>query len=269
MKNFAIILSAGNSTRFRNGNSIPKQYANLSNDNENNCLSKTKDNHCDTVLALSLRQFFIHEKIDGIFVVIQKKDEKISKLIIDSVVSTFEKSDDQNNKFIKTVYGGEQRYISVINAIKRVNEFLEKNNFHDANILVHDAARPFIDDNIISRVLYALNEHEIVDLALYNTDTLRLHSDACETLDRNKIYAVQTPQGFRFSKIKECCNNFNYEDAFPHDINDEVGICLKYFEGKGDLKFKTVEGNKINFKITHNSDLEYAKFLFNLKYKKG
>ena len=91
------------------------------------------------------------------------------------------------------ITGGNERQDSVKNAL----EFLESKGFDDDDIvLIHDGARPFITEEIIEGVRKAACEHEAAIAAVPVKDTIRDAENG--TLDRSRLYAVQTPQGFRF-----------------------------------------------------------------------
>src|SRR5690606_20819632 len=71
------------------------------------------------------------------------------------------------------------------------------------HVLVHDAARPLASHALIDRVLDELESYDAVIPALPVIDTLKRASDniVSETVSREALYAVQTPQGFQFEKL--------------------------------------------------------------------
>jgi 2-C-methyl-D-erythritol 4-phosphate cytidylyltransferase len=114
-------------------------------------------------------------------------------------------------------------------------------------ILIHDLARPFLSQEVIVRVLDALDSYEAVDLALPIVDTIKSHDGT--VLDRNNLYATQTPQGFIFPVILE-----KHRRAFHQGNNcysDDIGLYL----GEGGNNWTTVLGCPKNKKITYKDDL--------------
>ena len=74
----------------------------------------------------------------------------------------------------------------------------------DARVLIHDAARPFLDAATIGRVLAALEQHEAALPVLPVADSLRRGADDLlgESIDRDGLWRAQTPQGFRLETIR-------------------------------------------------------------------
>ena len=74
----------------------------------------------------------------------------------------------------------------------------------DARVLIHDAARPFLDAATINRVLAALEQHEAALPVLPVADSLRRGVDEVlgESVDREGLWRAQTPQGFRLETIR-------------------------------------------------------------------
>ena len=74
----------------------------------------------------------------------------------------------------------------------------------DARVLIHDAARPFLDAATIGRVLAALEQHEAALPVLPVADSLRRGVDGSlgESVDRDGLWRAQTPQGFRLETIR-------------------------------------------------------------------
>ena len=112
--------------------------------------------------------------------------------------------------------GGKERWESSVNAIRQVRgERLEargeENNCqlpiancpNTINLLLHDAARPFVSQEIISNVCQALEEHEAVVVAIPSTDTVYEMKDGkvARIPNRATIMRAQTPQAFRLPLI--------------------------------------------------------------------
>ena len=119
-------------------------------------------------------------------------------------------------------------------------------------VLIHDAARPFVDHATIDRVIAALETQQAVLPAVAVADTLKRGigtPPAVEaTVDREGLWRAQTPQGFRFPEILAAHRN-----AAGLELTDDTAIA----EHAG-MTVALVTGNEDNFKITTREDLERA-----------
>ena len=115
---------------------------------------------------------------------------------------------------------------------------------------VHDAARPFVTEEVIRRTAEAVREHGAAAPALPVTDTVKITDDngfALQTPDRSRLYAVATPQMFRADLYREFI--FSADDSFDD---------CQLFERNG-YPVKLVENDRTNFKITTPEDIERAR----------
>lgn len=220
-KTVALIVAAGRGHRF--GGELPKQY------------SKFADK---TVLRHTLEAFIRHTDIDSIQVVIHPDDMNLYSEACYGL------------KLHKPVFGGATRQQSVVNGLEALNE---DNPDH---VLIHDAARPFIDADLITRIIASLKEgsHGILP-ALSVVDTLKQVSDGVvqKTVSRENLWRAQTPQGFQYQQIlsahKRCEQNIEGQN-----LTDDVSVA----EYAG-LKVRIIEGSEKNMKITTQDDLTQAK----------
>ncbi len=219
MKYSAIILLGGSSTRF--SNDINKVYL-LINDKP--------------VFLYSVDVFLNDNDCDEIIIVYNEKDKDIiNKYNFD--------------KKIKLVAGGSERYLSVLNGLNVV-----KNKY----VLVHDGARPYINLDLINRVKDGLLKSKSVSLGVKVSDTIKKKTlDAIETIDRDDLYYMQTPQGSETSALKNVLIKIKKEDKITDD--------LMAFEKYSDITPLIVEGDKKNIKITTIDDFEYMKYLLENK----
>jgi len=142
--------------------------------------------------------------------------------------------------------GGERRQDSVYNALKKVNKDC-------CIILVHDSVRPFITREMIRRTIEATRVHKAVVTAVPVTDTIKEGDGRGfveRTLDRDRLWSIQTPQGFESNLIKEaysraCERNFSGTD--DASLVEEMGHSVK-----------VIEGSHENIKITTPEDLIIA-----------
>ena len=111
-------------------------------------------------------------------------------------------------------------------------------------VLIHDAARCFIDEGTINRVCEALNSCDAVVPCVQPKSTIRT---AEKTLNRSELYEVQTPQGFKTSVLREA-HALAIKDGFTG--TDDAGVA----EHAG-VKLAIVEGDYANIKITTEEDM--------------
>jgi 2-C-methyl-D-erythritol 4-phosphate cytidylyltransferase len=138
------------------------------------------------------------------------------------------------------VTGGETRSESVRSALGDVPEDV-------AAVVVHDAARPLLPEEVIERVLAPLGEGwDGVVPALPVSDTIkRVEGErVVETLPRDQLAAVQTPQAFVASALRE---------ALAGDVG-EASDCASLVEARGG-RIKVVEGDRRLLKVTDADDL--------------
>ena len=116
--------------------------------------------------------------------------------------------------------GGKERWESSVNAIRLLGDKAMRQSGDEVNLLLHDAARPFVSQEIISNVCQALEEHEAVVVAIPSTDTVYEMKDGkvARIPQRSTIMRAQTPQAFRLELIAEA-----YAKAFPHLFTTQLG----------------------------------------------
>ena len=158
-------------------------------------------------------------------------------------------------KVKKIVPGGAQRQDSVRAGLKNVDP---KNRF----VAVHDAARPLITPEKITRVFEVCRAHNAAALAEPITDTLkRVDVDLVvrESVDRDQLYAMQTPQIFARELLLEA---YNAVVAKNMSVTDEVSAVEQL--GR---KVVLVPNQDFNFKITYPRDFPLAEFVLNQRAK--
>lgn len=155
-------------------------------------------------------------------------------------------------KVKQIIPGGKERWESSVNAIKAYRKLLSNELWGKANILLHDAARPFVSGEIISNVCNALVEHEAVVVAVPSTDTVYEMKDGCVARipNRSAIMRAQTPQAFRLGLIAEA-----YENALNSgnmQVTDDCGVVFNYMVNQ---PIYIVAGEEQNKKITFKEDI--------------
>ncbi len=143
------------------------------------------------------------------------------------------------------VVGGARRQDSVLKGLQRVDPASDV-------VLIHDAARPFVTPDLVRRVIRGALKHGGAVPGVAVRDTLkRLDAKGLvrATLDRNGLWAVQTPQGFRKGVLEAAY-------AAGHGRRDATDDAQVVERAGG--KVAVVEGNPENFKITSKIDLILA-----------
>lgn len=222
MKNIAVVLAGGSGKRM--GEEIPKQFMAV--------MGKP-------IIQYSLEAFQNHPLIDEIVVVLPA--EFVGKLNQFIDLSLFPKLQAQ-------LCGGSERYLSTLAALRYYS------TENDANILFHDAARPLVSQEIISNVLYTLNQFEAVCVAVPSTDTVietTEHGFIHHYPKRAQLVNAQTPQAFNIKIIKQAFNYAMQEVGFF--TTDDCSIVHKYLPN---IPIKIVPGSPKNLKITNPIDLE-------------
>lgn len=225
--NVAAILSGGTGTRAKAG--MPKQFVNLGG---------------KMVIERTIEAFNAHPQIDEIIVVSHPDYTGMLK----EIQLAYE-------KWHLTVEGGSERYLSSWAAIRACENF-------KGNLLIHDAARPNVSSELISRVIMTLADFPAAVPVLPLTDTL-LEADGdcvkCVPLRQN-FRNAQTPQGFHLDVIRHA-----FQLAM-NDVNccftDDCSVVLHYLPA---IKVKMVHGDFSNQKLTYHSDIEYFIKLFEKK----
>lgn len=155
------------------------------------------------------------------------------------------------SKVVSLLPGGAHRQDSVGTAIA----LLEKTGDPDDIVLVHDGVRPLVSPELISRIVAGVRRFGAVAAALPVTDSLKEVSEEGTiraSLSREKIWAMQTPQGFRLS-ILAAAYRKGAEDRFL--ATDEAMLVERLGQ-----TIHCIEGAPENIKITSPSDLALAEF---------
>jgi len=153
---------------------------------------------------------------------------------------------------IKFVNAGKERQISSKNGIYSLNKYCPE------KVLIHDSARPLVSNKLIKRLLKSLDKHQSCAPFITNNDFIKYKSKNNKT-KHDKIMNIQTPQAFRFENIlkahrfsKNCTEN---DDT---SLLEKIGI-----------KTNFIKGEKFNFKITFQDDLDLFKRLKQKEYRSG
>jgi len=195
--------------------------------------------HRKPLLTYSLEVFEKCSLVDSVIVVAPK-----------DCLNRFEKTikDFQSKKKIYCVKGGKRRCDSVANGLKALD--------HDTQyVVVHDGARPFVTAEMLKRCILAAQKYQAAIVAVPIKPTVK-RVDARllrvkETLKRDELWEVQTPQAFERKVLVKAYARLNVQT--PTDD-------AKLVEALG-IRPKVVFGSYQNIKITTSEDLAFAKFL--------
>jgi 2-C-methyl-D-erythritol 4-phosphate cytidylyltransferase len=142
------------------------------------------------------------------------------------------------------VSGGDSRFQTVKNALSLVPP--------NALVAVHDAVRPLISTTIIEDTYKQAAEQGAVVVAVKSRDSVRQSTNGqTQSLLRDEIYLVQTPQTFKAGLLKEA-----YDRPFESSFTDDASVAEKAGHA-----IHIVEGSYLNFKITFPEDIAIAELL--------
>ena len=251
--NIAVILAGGTGSRMYNETVrsagsrsvlLPKQFMQLQG---------------RAVIEYPIDTFDRHEAIDEVAVVVHPDWRGEMEAIV---------ARNSWKKLTRLIDGGSERYMSTLNAVMAYIDCPD-----DTNLLLHDAARPFVSQEIIANVCQALEKHEAVVVAIPSTDTVYEMKDGkvARIPNRATIMRAQTPQAFRLPLIAEA-----YAKALPHLFNTQLGgkegglsspllggvgggfptdDCGIVHEHMPEVPIYIVEGEEQNKKITFKEDI--------------
>lgn len=216
----ALVVGAGQGTRI--GGDLPKQYLSVAG---------------ETVLRRTLRAFTDHPRVDAVRPVIAPDH----RTLFDQAAAGL--------AILDPVGGGATRQDSVRLGLESLVDLAPE------FVLIHDAARPFVDRAVIDRVLDALADRPGAIPALPVTDTLKRGAAGgaiAATVDRAGLFRAQTPQGFHFAAILDA-----HRRAVGAAMTDDAQVA----ENAG-LAVALVAGGEDNVKLTTPEDLIRAERIF-------
>lgn len=225
--NIAMIIAGGSGQRMNQD--IPKQFINVNN---------------RPVIVYTLEAFQRHPNIDAIVVVCLEGWQEILRAYSKQFNIT---------KLKWIITGGQNGQESIKNGIDNLRE----NCSEEDMILIHDAIRPMVSQEIISDCiskckLYgsAVTVIPCVEAVLYSEN----HIDAEQSIDRSTLMRTQTPQAFYLSKLL-----WAHREAKKHGITNSIATCTLMIELGETINFST--GSEKNIKLTTTDDIEIFKAL--------
>jgi len=216
----AVIVAAGRGERA--GADIPKQYRQIAG---------------EPMIRSTLRTFLSHPRIDLVQPVINPSDAK-----------TYERAVTGLKGLLPATAGGATRQASVRAGLEALATRAP------ALVLIHDAARPFVSATLIDRAINAGRAASAAVPGVALADTVKAIDDRAvviQTLDRERLRVVQTPQAFSFPLILQAHRRAAaaQQQSFTDDaaLAEWAGQCVSIFEG-----------DAANLKVTTGDDFARA-----------
>jgi 2-C-methyl-D-erythritol 4-phosphate cytidylyltransferase len=221
----AVVLGGGVGNRF--GAAMPKQLLTLG--------GKTLVEHCVTAFAAA-------PGVDEVLLVMPPGyTDEAAKLVGDQVSAV--------------ITGGVTRSDSVRNALAHLTA---REEAATTGVLLHDAARPLVTQQIIADCVAALSKHDAAGTAVPTSDTIVVAEDGVmsHVPPRETLLRCQTPQCFRLEVIAKAHELAAKDPAFVP--TDDCGVVLRYLP---DIPIHIVKGSERNLKVTYPGDLAIAEAL--------
>lgn len=212
LKTIALLVAAGQSERM--GGGLPKPYIQVGE---------------ESILKRTIKAFLNHPDIDGVRVVIRREHHPLYRKATEGL------------SIIPCVIGGNSRQESVRLGLESLA------HHQPERVLVHDIARPFVSKELISRITERLDSSKAVIPVIYIYDTIKriINGKVSETIARDGVARVQTPQGFDYAALVAA-----HKQAAGKNLTDDAAVCEL-----ADIPISAVEGEIENFKITTPGDL--------------
>lgn len=216
--NIALVLSGGNGSRV--GAEIPKQYIEVNG---------------KMIISYSLKVLEACRSIDAIWIVAEEMWQDRIKEGGCTKLKGFSKP-------------GLTRQLSIINGLKDICSWANESDI----VVIHDAARPFVTEKLLERVILAAGQHQGAMPVLKMKDTVYYSKDGrnvSSLLDRSCIYAGQAPEAFLLGSYYDANMKLSEGEILKINGSTEPAIMAG-------LDIVMVEGEEENFKLTTREDLE-------------
>ncbi|MBR4831799.1 MAG: 2-C-methyl-D-erythritol 4-phosphate cytidylyltransferase [Butyrivibrio sp.] len=234
--NIAIILAGGVGSRV--GGDVPKQFVDLAG---------------EMMIMHSMEPFGNLPIVHNIIIVADDKWR-------DDIENALDDHPAISEKVLWYADPGDNRQLSIFNALATIEEMGLSDMTE--NVIIHDAARPFVTEEVITACFDALYDHDGAMPVLPMNDTVYYSAGGArveELLDRNNIFAGQSPEAFDYHK---------YYEANKKLIPDKILVIHGSSEPAvmAGMNVAMVPGDVRNFKVTSAADMERAEEIFREKY---
>lgn len=224
--NIALILSGGTGTRL--GAGIPKQYLEI----------------CGRpIISYCIEQLSAHDRIDALQIV---ADKMWCSFIMESMEQSVGMA--VQRKFKGFSESGDNRQLSILNGLRDIMKYAGAMDY----VLIHDAARPLLPEQLVTGCLDAVAGHDGVVPFLPMKDTLYTSIDGkhvSSLLKRDEIFAGQAPEAFMLGKYYEANMRLMPDEILKINGSTEPAVMAG-------LDVVMIPGDENNFKITTKADLE-------------
>lgn len=195
------------------------------------------------IIAHTIDVFYKNENVDEIIVCIKKEEEELFK---DKIINKY------SFKNIKIAYGGKERQDSIYNGLKCLDDKCDI-------VLIHDGARPFVDDRIINESIKVAREKKAVVVGTPVKDTIKVVCDGIinDTPNRVNLWSAQTPQVFEYKLITRA-----YEEAYENNYYGTDDSMLVENIGQ---EVAMIMGSYDNIKITSPEDISIGEQILSLR----
>ncbi len=189
--------------------------------------------HGRPLLFYATRVFQSHDKVDTITLVVPSRKKSATRKIV---------KDYGLSKVRSIVSGGKRRQDSVVNGLRALRRT-------SGTVIIHDAVRPLITRAMITKGLAMCRKYKAVILAVKVADTVKkvARRRVQDTVPREDLFLVQTPQFYDLQTIKRAVKNAD----FHLDYTDEAQI----LESLGKPVY-VCQGDRHNIKVTDRRDLQ-------------
>ena len=232
-KNAAILLSGGVGSRI--GGDVPKQYLRIG---------------PYRIITYTLQKLL---KIPSICTIVIVADAAWQKEILSDLEIALPPREKAQMQRIRFALPGQNRQLSIYHALLELKDLLAE----DAAVLVHDAVRPFASEQLLTACLQACVRADGAMPVLPMKDTVYYSADGqrvSELLEREKIYAGQAPEAFRFGPY------FRANEALLPDRILSIHGSTEPAILAG-MQIRMIPGEESNFKITTPEDLSRCQSL--------
>lgn len=222
MMNIAVLLAAGKGNRMNS--EVPKQFLKLDG---------------KMMIEYSLECFEKSKVVDGVVVVTGSDDVSLVKTITASY-----------GKVLAVITGGAERYLSVVNALSYI-----KDNAECSTVMIHDSARPYIDEELLERLKEDTDRYGACIAAVPVKDTIKIADEdgfIASTPPRRTLYAAQTPQCFEFEMVYNAYNELVRKYGDNATVTDDAEV-VEMMTGR---RVKLTQGSYANNKITVPEDMQ-------------
>lgn len=226
MKNCAILLAAGHSARMQGTDKLTFKLSGK------------------MIVEYSIETLFKHQLIDHVTIVTSKKNSKKIKSVI---------SINQYKKSFNFVEGGNTRFASLLNGFKTI--------ISSEITVIHDAARPFINKNLISESINIAKKYGTAVPVIKHVDSVYLYegdNTLSKQIDRSKLLSSQTPQAYKTKILYDAIQHAK-KNKIKFNFNDVPELILKY--GSNPYIFN---GSKNNIKLTSTEDILLLKSIYQI-----